>query len=281
MLSDTMGVIYSYPVTGMPQHVFMEWELFSDRIKNVPGSATDEVGGMPTLLEPDNPVLEWKNFLLKPNRGTLVVLEAPPGPSRIEIPVLSISLVLLALGFACRCWLRRGHGSQRPAMMGVVGLMAGGLLSWPVARIQLDASWKGPPQVTTEQAREVMTGLLKNIYRSFDYREESQIYDVLARSVSGDLLTQTYLETRKALELENQGGARAKVKLVELLETSTQPLDNSTGFSARCTWNVTGTVGHWGHLHQRRNQYEARLTIQPVEGSWKLTGLELLSEQRL
>ena len=40
-------------------------------------------------------------------------------------------------------------------------------------------------------------------------------------------------------------------------------------------------MGHWGHIHQRRNQYDAELTIEPLDGTWKITGLELLDEVRL
>ncbi len=53
------------------------------------------------------------------------------------------------------------------------------------------------------------------------------------------------------------------------------------GFVAAATWNVAGSVGHWGHVHERRNQYRAELMIRPVGGDWKLTGLEILDEQRL
>jgi hypothetical protein len=40
-------------------------------------------------------------------------------------------------------------------------------------------------------------------------------------------------------------------------------------------------VGHWGHIHQRVNQYVADLQIEPVDGVWKITGMELIEEQRL
>jgi hypothetical protein len=40
-------------------------------------------------------------------------------------------------------------------------------------------------------------------------------------------------------------------------------------------------VGHWGHVHQRSNGYQAELEIAPVDGVWKLTGLEIIDEQRL
>jgi hypothetical protein len=135
--------------------------------------------------------------------------------------------------------------------------------------------------VGDERAREILSGLLHNVYRAFDFREEGTIYDVLERSVTGDLLSDIYLETRRGLELASQGGARAKVKEVALVEVAAQPLDGREGFRARCTWNVRGSVGHWGHVHQRTNQYQAELSVEPVDGAWKITGLELLQEQRL
>jgi hypothetical protein len=42
-----------------------------------------------------------------------------------------------------------------------------------------------------------------------------------------------------------------------------------------------GTVGHWGHIHMRKNQYEANITVEPVDGAWKITDLELLEEKRV
>jgi len=125
----------------------------------------------------------------------------------------------------------------------------------------------------------VVAGLLHNIYRAFDFREEEQIYDVLARSVDGELLTQIYLETRRGLELANQGGARAKVKEIELTDFAAEPAE-AGGFTALATWTVNGSVGHWGHIHQRRNKYR-ELTVRPLQGTWKLTDIDILAEERL
>ncbi|HBH34887.1 MAG TPA: hypothetical protein DDW45_00245, partial [Gammaproteobacteria bacterium] len=46
-------------------------------------------------------------------------------------------------------------------------------------------------------------------------------------------------------------------------------------------WTALGSVGHWGHVHQRKNRYEAVVTIAAQEGVWKITGLELMDEQRI
>ena len=123
--------------------------------------------------------------------------------------------------------------------------------------------------------------LLRNVYQAFDYREESDIYDSLERSVSGNLLTDIYLETQRSLELANQGGARAKVKSVEMQSIAISAADEPDAFRARATWNVNGSVGHWGHVHTRVNQYQAELLIQAVDQRWKLIDMNVLQEQRL
>ena len=76
----------------------------------------------------------------------------------------------------------------------------------------------------------------------------------------------------------------AKVKEVEMLHTETEDLRNPGGgteLDVRGAWIVSGSVGHWGHLHYRRNQYEARFTLRFEDGSWKITALEILEELRL
>ena len=58
--------------------------------------------------------------------------------------------------------------------------------------------------------------LLRNIYRGFDYRSESDIYDALAQSVAGDLLTDLYLKIKQGLVVQEQGGAVARVQEVKV-----------------------------------------------------------------
>ncbi len=50
---------------------------------------------------------------------------------------------------------------------------------------------------------------------------------------------------------------------------------------ATATWNVAGSIGHWGHVHQRKNQYRAEINVSPIDGVWKLVDLEILEEERL
>lgn len=129
---------------------------------------------------------------------------------------------------------------------------------------------------TGEKSRAaVAESLLRNVYRAFDYHDESDIYDALARSASGDLLADLYLKIKQGLIMQEQGGAVATVQSVNVLKTELLADDAGKGFSERVTWQVEGTVEHWGHIHLRVNEYAADLQIQPVDGSWKITGLNV------
>jgi len=138
------------------------------------------------------------------------------------------------------------------------------------------------PKMTEKDAVLVLNNLLNNIYRSFDFREENDVYDRLATSVSGDLLSEIYLQNRKSLVVTQAGGARARVKEVEILNVDVTHLDDRPlGLLFRTQWTAMGSVGHWGHIHIRKNQYEANTTVEPVDGAWKITDLELLEEKRV
>jgi hypothetical protein len=136
--------------------------------------------------------------------------------------------------------------------------------------------------MTDDQAVTVLNSLLKNIYRSFDFREEEDVYDRLATSVNGDLLSEIYLQNRKSMVVTQAGGVRARVKKVEILDVEVNNLDDPPlGLLFQAKWTAMGSVGHWGHIHIRKNQYEANITVEPVDGAWKITELELLEEKRI
>ncbi len=113
------------------------------------------------------------------------------------------------------------------------------------------------------------------MYRAFDYHDESDIYDALARSVSGDLLADLYLKIKQGLIMQEQGGAVARVQSVNVMTTEPLAGGGKNGFAERVTWQVEGTVEHWGHIHLRVNEYSADLEIEPVDGSWKITAMNV------
>ena len=274
MVSATLGVIFVYPTDGLPDEVTMEWDLWGERIQSVPTTATDEAGGLPYVVTPDDPVLRWTNFLTNPTVPGLITVEAPPPAWSRWIGYMAVlsTLGLIGMALAKGRDLARGEVGK-PVIAGMLVLVLftgfGAYQVFFAARFSEEA-------VTT-----ILDGLLENVYRAFDYRQEDVIYDSLENTVSGDLLTQIYLETRRSLELENQGGARAKVQDIEILEASYEALPSGRGFTSEALWSVRGSVGHWGHVHQRINQYRAEVTVESIDDAWRITGLEVLEEERV
>ena len=123
--------------------------------------------------------------------------------------------------------------------------------------------------------------MLYNVYRAFDHRDESLVYDRLALSIEGDLLGDVYVQVRRSMEHENQGGARVKVDDVTVLDVSQEGELETSGLAYRCRWIAAGSVGHWGHIHRRANQYDAVITVEPINGAWKITAIDLREEQRV
>jgi hypothetical protein len=262
-----LGAIFVYPIDSLPERVTMDWDLWNDQLDKIPAASVDQAGPLPIMLERDWRVLEWRNFLKNPELPTLQVLELPP--SALERALLPARWVLAVLAsFA-------GFRAARARSRATAGVAAATLLLTAGA---FWGSWNAG--LSDVRSRELVGGLLHNVYRAFDFREESRIYDVLARSAHGDLLEQLFLETRRGLELQSQGGARAQVKQVELIDLSVVPAAGRA-FTAAVSWNVAGSVGHWGHIHERRNRYRAELEVAPVDGAWKLVRVTVLEEERI
>jgi len=278
-----VGVIITYLTKGIPQEVTNTWDLWSDRIQKVPADAIDPAGPFPSYVTPDENVLTWKNFLKTYQMPTVTQIELDESLTTMKIPLASVLCLLALVPVALQIRKRRQNAKPVGLHIGlVIFFMAGSALLYPLLKVAVAKPSVIAPKMTDKDAVFVLNSLLKNIYRSFDFREEEDVYDRLATSVSGDLLSEIYLQNRKSLVVTQAGGARARVKEVEILDVDVNhPGNRPLGLLFRATWTAMGSVGHWGHIHIRKNQYEANITVEPVDGAWKITNLELLEEKRI
>jgi hypothetical protein len=278
-----VGVIISYITDGMPQEVTVDWELFTDQVDRVPATATDPVGPLPTYLTPDDNVHTWTNFLKNYRLPTVQTVAVAGSLGELSIPWISAICGLLALPVIL--WIvrrRRGGRSTVLPVMGLVILAVAGAAAYPHARMTIARPTALAGDLRPEQAQDLLQVLLKNVYRAFDFRDEEDVYDKLAISVSGDLLADIYLQNRRSFAIQRAGGAQAKIKSVEIQEAVAERLnDRPLTYSIKGNWEAQGTVGHWGHVHTRRNRYHAVVTVEAVDGVWKITDLEVLEEQRV
>ena len=278
-----VGVILTYLTDGMPQEVTVDWELFTDQIDRVPATATDPAGPLPTFLTPDDSIHTWTNYLRNYRLPTVQQVAVAGSLGEFSLPAVSIVLALLMVpaGF----WFIRRRQQANSTLFPVTALLAlviAIIAAYPVGRVTVARPMALAGELPPEQARDLLQVLLKNVYRAFDFREEVDVYDKLAISVDGELLSDIYLQNRRSFAVKQAGGAQAKIKSVDILDAVAERLDDQpAGYAIRGQWSAQGTVGHWGHTHTRRNRYEAIVTVRADEGAWKITDLEMLEEQRV
>ncbi len=277
-----IGIVITYLTDGIPQEVVTQWDLFSERIQKVTARMTDPAGPFPYDLTPDDNVLKWTNYLKKytiPTVEKTMVAEEHRG---VPLPLASLACTGLLLPFAITAFRRRKKAQPVKVQFGIILLLLlASVALLPRWQVSIGSSVQ-KNQISEDDSRSITLNLLKNIYRAFDFREEEDVYDKLAISVSGDLLTDVYLQSRKSMIIEQAGGAQAKIKEVKIMETDVQESQRHRGaLDVRTKWTATGSVGHWGHTHTRQNLYDAYLTLAVVDGAWKIINIEVLEEKRI
>ncbi len=274
VVDAVVGVIIAYPTEGMSQSVTLAWDPFPTGMM-IPATVIDPETVASLPLTAEQPTITWTNMLTEDPVPTVAAVEVEP--LRVPIPIVSLPLFVLSLGLIVatfRGW-RPGTALTLARMVLALAFVAGPLVQTAVALP--GTSGRRPSE---RQARRILSGLLPNIYRALEFRDEERIYDRLSVSVTGETLTDIYLEQRRALELEERGGAQARVEAVEVLEAG-DITSGDTGFDVRAVWTVGGMVTHFGHRHFRQNRYDATIGIVPVDGTWKIQTIEVLEEERV
>ncbi|MEO1528399.1 MAG: hypothetical protein AAFX06_23500 [Planctomycetota bacterium] len=287
LASARVGIILSYKLVDSPETLKLTWNRFNNYLWtiNTVVFAFDEVSKITLSRLGSENIFNWKN----PGRPSL----APVAPVTVtvqEARTIVLPLVTLACLLLAPIAFFAGHLrilDKRSCQIQLVGLGLVAIASAPFFHWQLSLPTSRPSNTDAEM-NSVFAALHANIYRAFDYRDEEQIYDTLAKSIDGDLLEQVYLEIRRGLQMQEQGGALSRILEVTLVdgESERQPDVRVGSESERCVryrsrWNVAGTVEHWGHIHARTNQYEAMFNLETRNGVWKVTEMELMEEKRL
>ncbi len=273
-----------YPALGKPRQVSFAWFRYE-----APGGyafltvdAEIEAYGKTTYpgFRETEPEVVWHRPEEIPPPPE-VVLPKPRPPPHFVLPVLSAALLpLLVLAFL----LARAKGVPPRERWGGLGIGLGLALALSgVAQTEVTLPGGGFEPPKESEAVYTAETLLRNVYRAFDHDKEEEVYDTLAKSVTGSLLERIYLEIHQSLVMQEQGGAVAKVESVEILEDHLLPAEQKDApwYQTDTRWRVAGKVGHWGHTHQRVNEYEAKLTITLDQGTWKIARMEVLSQQRV
>lgn len=275
--ADILGLIWSVPTDGLPKQAELEWTWFDDTVQSVAGYAIDAAGPFLFPLTPEDRRVTWKNhFKVNPYPDIAAVdVEMPKTPLSWMIGL--VGTALLGVGIATWGMMRERGGGRRLVLAG------SGLALLALAAIPLLQGYQSRrlPEMDDAKLTALTGDLLNNVYRAFDFRTEDQVYDRLALTLDGEVLSDVYLAQRQALRIERAGGADARVEALET--TAVEQIDSTLPGALRlkADWIVRGSVGHWGHIHRRTNGYEAEISIAPVDGRWKIREFDVLSQERL
>jgi hypothetical protein len=309
MASGRVGVIMSYPAKQPPESVEVTWDMFNHAIRSVDSVifAYDETLTTAFSKFLANNTFRWqaetKRQLPELTPVTANVDDWSP-VAKFRTSGFSIALVCIAFGI----WFCKPFCSislLRLLAASGVALATATACHWSTSennQVSIPIPFAAPKefQIPPDQAEPIFEKLHKNLFTAFDFREASDVYDALAHTVDGPLLRELYLDVQQSLKMREQGGAVAKIESIEVLQSkpSTElalnnqfnQSDSRAGsisdsiqvrptFGWRCEWNLSGTVEHWGHIHERINQYDARFNVSAVDGNWKITRLQMTDNQ--
>lgn len=218
-------------------------------------------------------------------------LPVPRQPTPTAATQLAILPIIMAVVWLAAMVVvpRMVRGTSRAVVLTVVtvGAFGVGVAGSRVWEVEVGGG-STTPLPTDAEARSAFVPLHANIYRAFDFASEADIYDALARSVDGALLDRLYNEVYHSLIMQDEGGAVSRVDAVrqvtlEIEQIGMYPGDASevAGFQARYRWQVDGSVYHWGHSHERTNEYEAVYTVVARDGEWRIADNQVIEQLRI
>lgn len=305
-----VGVILSFPRNDQQVSGQLEWNLFNAFLYQVNLAVITAAGAESLALrqiESGN-LYQWEYPQLDstpPESSPATSL--PSGDLdqlAVDVPVL-IPIREISLGILLACLLaligargasRRGPASGAPPsslqrFFPLATLLCGSVLVLLLGLFAFTPLGEPPSRLMPPQQQATISELLlDHVYAAFNQRNEEAIFDRLDEVVDGPLLRDLYLEIRRSMTMEEQGGALARAGRVTLLECLPDDATNRSGSERfaetfTCRWRVPGTVEHWGHIHSRTTEYLADITLAPRETGaertqWKLVAVELRNQDQ-
>jgi hypothetical protein len=283
------GIILVYLTDRPARGIELEWESFGRGDSRRPVSVQYGIESFESYVTRQYPIFRWTSdevFEVAEAAPEEVAAPAPEHPTprvprelAVGLRYAGAAIAMAALAGAFRS--RRFNRSGAAAELGLLLALAGCVGFYPeIVRVP-DASAGTAKPLPEDAAKAELHALLHNVYRAFQIRGEEAAYDRLALSLDGDILEDIYLRQRRALQQRTQGlGGEGRVNRIEILDSR---IARSTSRDLRIAarWVAHGTVSHWGHSHERSNEYRANFVLSPaLDGRWKITGLEFLDTRR-
>jgi hypothetical protein len=288
----------TWPLKSEPQEIEFDWPSYPPDIAIDPDNppsmqiaAEAAVEGVreAVFFTVDSPTWLWRSGSTSIEER-LARIPIPAAVTPWPLPVVSVLLLLFGVLFGLGQLASKRTGSSAVAIIVILACAGGSWVFGGVGVVELRLDGRSALELPDGDAAEALfVPLHSNIYRAFDYVSESDIYDALERSVEGDLLDLLYRSIYESLVMEEEQGALSRVIAVraeDFVVESIEALDADEsgpriGFVALYRWQVEGRVTHWGHMHERTNEYLARFDVVGNAEGWRIAAIDLLEQERV
>lgn len=277
-----VALILTYRLDTPPHSLELTWNRFNNSVWSVSAAIMGQGNPLRQNLSRlgKRNVLKWtrpEDWGTPPPITSVKAIRQKSDSKLLPVALMTVGIIGAVLSLLAL-------GRRRPRVVMAAGLstLLAGAAWWQVG----DRLTMPPVLPATEKiAVNVFEQLHDNVYAALQRRTEESIYDGLATSVQGDLLRRIYLEIRQGLAQEDDGGATARIDLVQRLDVSrTKPVSadlqwpDADVFGVDCSWKVVGRVEHWGHVHVRDVVYQANFDVADTGESWKLVAMKSFTQ---
>ncbi len=260
-----VGITLIYGCDERIGSIRLDWNYFPSGIADFPVRLAAPWENRAYVLSRKKNVMNWERLIPAEQKPAVLPLAG------MTLPVLSLVLFFAGLGIVV---FGRGRATVFLPVLLVLALVL-----YPHPRISVP----GPLRLSAGSSENlvlILDGLLGNLYRSFELKDDEMVYDRLSLSVEGEFLQEVFLQNRRAMVLEERGGARARVEDVTMISSDFAGSSDKGGILVRAEWTVSGAVSHFGHTHYRRNRYSGDISLSRSGTSWKISDIVLKDEER-
>jgi hypothetical protein len=196
-----VGVTLIHLIPGVPDEVSLSWEEFSEVVPSVPATVIDPESSGSVMLRLDGRTVRWENRLMDDPVPTVASVAVEP--PTLPVPLVSLALLLTAVALGAAAV--RG---RLPAMSfaGTRITLALAFLAAPVAQAAVTVPFGVGSVPSDRAARRILAGVLPNVYRAFEFRDEARSYGVRSPGAHGDR-RDTYRCVSGAPPRDGHGGA--------------------------------------------------------------------------
>lgn len=271
-----VGLSWSFPIPAGATGIDLQWKGYFEDQKELPiqifyGAETESV-----IATPEIPVLEWRpdeKLRAAPPLLAVPSLDLPP-PSRLPLASIVCFVGGFVIFLGCKI---RGHRLPGGGMAFFSAWLVGAVLTWPFLVIKIPGSLDKALPTEPRQAERIVSPLLRNIYRSYDYwaDSEKEVLAILPRSLTKDALKPVHQAVMTDL-LYNEEVTSPRLRLSELNLTVDQVRKNPSdrGFIADCLCQAKVEGFYWGEPVTKELQHKVEVHVSAREGEWKIAKIE-------